>query len=48
MCKNYYEMYICCTLQQVEGGNLEVVKELLKLGANVDLQDDVSMYIWYK
>ena len=28
---------------QVQSGNEEVVKELLKLGANVDLQDDVRI-----
>ena len=30
---------------QVESGNEEVVRELLELGANVDLQDNVSVYI---
>ena len=30
-------------MAQAQAGNLEVVQELIRSGANVDLQDDVSM-----
>ena len=50
----YIYIYVCgvhrlplsnVVYMQVESGNEEVVRELLELGANVDLQDNVSVYI---
>ena len=44
MCNANALSYFDLLLFQVEAGNEEVVNELLVQGANVDLQDKVSLY----